>query len=328
MATLVSSDLSILDASKMFTQDGKVIAVAEILSKKAGIHQDMDWREGDTMDGHMGAQRTSLPDVYVKVANEGVLASKTTQVQTLESSMTLEGWSRIEDDVANYGGNVAAKKANQDVGFTEKFRQQYANKSIYANGDTTPGEIDGLAKRFGAKSGQTVGRNIILAKTGSGSDYTSIWLIGHGPVYGWYPKGTPAGLQSEDFGRTVQIVSDKQIVYHLKRWRWSFGWALDDWRYVVRIANVDISDLAGGSPPALQKFMSQATHLIPDLANCRPAFYMSRTPFMWLDDQARTDVKSGGGLNYMNVMGQMMLSFRGIPINLLDEISEAETEIS
>lgn len=328
MATLAKSDMSIVDAAKLYTQDGKLIAVAEVMSKKVGIHKDMDWKEGDTMDGHLAAQRTSLPDVYDKVANEGVEASVGSVAQTLETSMTLEGWSRLEEDVANYGGNAAGKKADQDIAFTESFRQTFAKRVMYANGATTPGQIDGLAKRYGKKAGETVGRNIILAKTGAGTDYTSIWLVGHGPVFGWYPKGSPAGLQSEDFGRVAQIVNNKQIVYHLKRWRWSFGWGIDDWRFIVRIANVDISDLAGGSPPDLRKLMSQATHLIPDLAACRPAFYMSRTPYMWLDAQRVSNLTSGGGITDENIDGKPVMAFRKIPIECLDEISEAETEIT
>lgn len=327
MATLVSSDLSIPDAAQLFTQDGKVLAVAEIMHKKVGIHRDMDWREGDTMDGHMAAQRTSLPQVYDKIANEGVPASSGKVVRTLETSMTLEGWSRLEQDVKDYGGNPAAKKADQDVAFTESFRQAFPNRIMYGNGATSPGQIDGLAKRYGAKAGQTVGRNIILAKTGAGSDYTSIWLVGHGPVYGWYPKGSPAGLTRTDFGTTPQIVDGKQIVYELTRWRWSFGWGIDDWRFIVRIANVDLSDLAGGTPPQLLRLLTQAYHLIPDLAMCRPAIYMSRTPFMWLDDQVNTKVGAGGGLTYENVDGRMVLAFRKIPIETLDEISEAEGEV-
>lgn len=327
MATLIASDMTIPDAAQLYTQDGKVLAAAEILHKKVGIHRDVEWVEGDTLDGHMGSQRTSLPTVYDKVANEGVPASVGTRARTLETSMTLEGWSRLEQDVANYGGNKSAKKADQDVAFTESFRQSFPNRLIYANGATVPGQIDGLAKRFGAKAGQNVGRNIILSKTGAGSDYTSLWLIGHGPVKCWYPKGSPAGLQRTEFGESPQIVDGKQIVYDLTRWRWSFGWTLDDWRFIVRIANVDISDLAGGSPPDLLKLMSQAEWLIPDLGMCRPAWYMSRTPAMWLDHQYNTRVKDGGGLTYENVDGHPVLAHRKIPIEILDEISEQEGEV-
>ena len=33
-----------------------------------------------------------------------------------------------------------------------------------------------------------------------------------------------------------------------ERWQWKAGIALKDWRYVVRICNIDVSNLAGGSP--------------------------------------------------------------------------------
>jgi len=331
MATVASNQLTFFDAAKLHTSDGKMITVAELFQQQNGLHQDFEWVESDTAAGHLSAQRTSLPDVFDKVANEGVDASKSTVAQILESPQRLEGWSKIEDDVARHGGNIGAKKADQDSAFVEQMIQTWHKRVLYGNGASSPGQIDGIMKRYGTKAGQAIGKNILLAKTGAGTDYASILLIGHGrsKAYAFYPKGSPAGLEMEDFGREHMTVSGKEVVQHSKRFTWAFGLAFDNPYYVVRIANVDLSDLKGGSPPDLILLMQQALSLLPSRKNCRPAFYVSPTVEFWLQRQAYLAVKSGaGGLGMMNVAGEEMMAFQGVPINRLEQLSEAETEVT
>ena len=57
-----------------------------------------------------------------------------------------------------------------------------------------------------------------------------------------------------------------------------------DWRYVVRICNIDISDLLGSANTQtaaastnLIKLMARALYRIPNMAMGRAAFYMNRT---------------------------------------------------
>ena len=55
---------------------------------------------------------------------------------------------------------------------------------------------------------------------------------------------------------------------------------------------------------------------------------MNRTTRMMLDIQARNDVQAGAGLKFENVGGMMVETFRGIPINLEDKLTESESAIS
>lgn len=325
MATVASNDMTIVDAAKLQTKDGEMIAVAEILMEQNGLHQDLEWVQGDTAQGHLSGQRTSEPDISDKIANEGVASSKGTVVQVTERPMTIEGWSKIEDSVARYGGNVAAKRADQDATFASAMTKTLNSRLLYAN-KITPGQISGLITRFNAKSGVDTGRNVLLADGVGAGDLASILLIGHGrgKVYGWYPPGYPAGLEMEDFGRKHQTISGKEIVHYVKRYTQTFGLAIDDWRYFVRIANIDLSNLAGVSPTDLILKMQQAIELLPDTENCRPAFYTTRTVKAWLNRQYYTGVRTGGGLNFENVQGRRMLTFQGIPVNTLDRMSENE----
>jgi hypothetical protein len=63
-----------------------------------------------------------------------------------------------------------------------------------------------------------------------------------------------------------------------ERWQWKAGIALKDWRYAVRIPNIDISNLVAKSSAAdLIELMIKATYRIPSADRlCKPVFYMNR----------------------------------------------------
>jgi hypothetical protein len=113
-----------------------------------------------------------------------------------------------------------------------------------------------------------------------------------------------------------------------ERWQWKAGIALKDWRYVVRICNIDVSNLVAKSSAAdLIELMIKAIHRIPALGLVKPAFYMNRTVFQMLDIQRRDDVIAGGGLSYQDVDGMMRPTFRGIPIAKTDALLETEATV-
>ena len=61
-----------------------------------------------------------------------------------------------------------------------------------------------------------------------------------------FPKGSRAGLQTKDLGE--ELVSDGANGKYLAArslYQWDAGMAVKDWRYVVRIANIDVSDWVG-----------------------------------------------------------------------------------
>ena len=143
-----------------------------------------------------------------------------------------------------------------------------------------------------------------------------------------------AGLIHEDLGlQTVTVtagVGGTLLRAYQDRWQWKAGIVVKDWRYAVRICNIDVSDLVAldtGSA-ALQKFMSKAMYLVPSLSIGKPAFYMNRETAWCLDYQRRTDVQTGGGLTYDNVDGKRVMRFRGIPIRIVDQLVTETTAIS
>lgn len=330
MATLGANNLTIADAVRRMTPDGEMAPIGEILNQRNGIIADIPWIEGDEVGGHMVTQRTSLPSISTVVPGNGVQSSASSTDQFLEAPEILGGFSVLDQYVANYGGNAAGKRASEDVAFVEKFDQTVADRWIYGNGTTTVGQMDGLATRYGAIAGSANFNNIIDCG-GTGSVNMSMWLMGFGPktLYGWYPKGTPAGLYRKDWGPQVRTNSDgtEQVVYRTE-YSWAIGMALEDWRFVTRMCNIDESLLILGTGADLFSKAIQAIHAIFDINMCRPGFYINRTTRAMLDIQARNDVMAGGQLKYEMVDGKRIEFIQNIPVNLLDRLTQTESRVT
>jgi hypothetical protein len=333
-ATLGASVLTLADWAKRLDPDGKVPTVVELLSQTNEILTDMMWKEGNLPTGHRVTVRTGLPTVAWRLLNQGITPSKSTTAQIDEQTAMLEAWSEVDKDLAELNGNIGAFRLSEAMAFLEAMNQEMAQTLFYGNSGTAPEEFTGLSTRYSAISGATNGSNVISG-SGSGSDNSSMWLVGWGDksIYGIFPKGSKAGLVHEDYGlQTVQTatgIGTGRMRAYQERWQWKAGIALKDWRYVVRIPNIDISNLVAKSSAAdLIELMIKATYRIPTPNGVRLVFYANRTVMQMLDIQRRDDIISGGGLTWETVDGKRQPSFRGIPIRLVDALTEAEATVS
>lgn len=333
MATLSSNALTLKDHAKRVDPDGKIPKIAELLSQSNEILDDMLFIEGNLPTGHRSSVRTGLPSVYWRLLNQGVQPSKSLTAQIDEQCGMLEAWSEVDKEVAELNGNVNAFRLSEASAFIEAMNQEMASTLIYGNSGTAPEEFNGLAVRYSAISGANNGQNV-LDGGGSGSDNSSIYLVvwGEQTCHGVFPKGSKAGLEHEDLGlQTIQTSTDvagTRLRAYQDRFHWKIGVVLKDWRYVVRIANIDISNLVAKSSAAdLIDLMIKAIHRIPNLNMGKPCFYMNRSCFQMLDIQRRDDV-AGAGMRYDEVDGKLVAHFRGIPIKKVDALTEAEAQVS
>lgn len=333
MATLASNVLTLADWAKRLDPNGKVPAIVELLEVTNEILIDMLYMEGNLPTGHRTTVRTGLPTVAWRLLNQGVTPSKSTTIQIDEACGMLEAWSEVDVALAELAGNQASFRLSEARAFLEAMNQEKASTLFYGNSNTAPEEFTGLAPRYNSLSAANA-QNIIDAG-GTGSDNSSIWLVvwGDQTIHGIFPKGTKAGLQHKDLGEetvetTAGIAGNRMRAFR-DQFIWKCGIALRDWRYVVRIANIDISNLVAKSSAAdLYDEMIKATHVIPNLRNGRAAWYVNRTCFQMLDIQTRDDVVSGGGLTFSNAAGKETAQFRGIPVRVCDALTETEARIT
>lgn len=334
MAALGTSVLTLLDHAKRFGPDNKISRVIEMLSETNEILLDMGFKEGNLMTGERTTIRTGLPSVYWRSLNQGVSPSKSTTAQVDEACAILEAWSECDVELAKLGGDPGAFRLSEARAFIEAMNQEMASTLFYGDASSSPEEFTGLAPRFSSTSA-TNGDNVLLADgSASGSDQSSIWLVvwGENTCYGIYPKGSKAGLDHEDLGietvETSAAIGGTRMRAYRDRFIWKTGLTVKDWRYVVRIANIDPDNLTESAGADLTLNMIKALHRVPNLKMGRAVFYMNRHTKQFLDLQRRADVSTGGGLTYTNVDGLPVMHFRGVPVRVCDAITGTEDAIS
>lgn len=331
MALFSSNVATLADHAKRLDPDGRTPKIVELLSQQNSILEDMMWKEGNLPTGHRTTVRTGLPTITARRLNEGVVSGKSTTAQLDEQCAMLEAVSEVDVDLVKLNGNDAGFRLSEAQAFIEAMNQTMAGYLFYGNAAASPEVFTGLAPRYNSLSGN-IGQNVINAG-GAGSDNTSIWLVvwGENTVCGIYPKGSKAGLTHEDLGeqliQTGVGVGTGRMKAFVDRWQWKCGLAVRDWRYTVRIANIDVSNLVTESGAAdLTKLMIKAVHRIPAFGMGRAVFYCNRTVREMLDIQALS--KSTGQLTIDNFDGKPITKFRGVPIQTCDQILETEAVVA
>jgi hypothetical protein len=343
MATLSTSNLTLADWAKRTDPDGRVPVIAELLSQSNEILEDCVFKEGNLPTGERVVIRTGLPSVYWRALNQGIPNSKSTTAQVDEACGILEARSEVDKDLAMLNGNTAQFRLSEDVAFLEAMNQTQATTLFYGNPATDPKQFLGLAPRYsdiGASSPNN-SQNIISAGGSDATSNTSIYLVvwGDQTVYCPFPKGSSAGLIHEDLGEQTVYNSDgTRLQAYATRYQWKNGLVVKDWRYVVRIANIDTDDLIAQattqSPTAataIIKLMSRALYRIPNMGMGRAAFYMNRTVHSGLAiaalDKSQYVLKVNEGLSQFG-QPYSWLSFQGVPLRRVDAIVNTEAVVS
>lgn len=331
MATLGASALGLNDWAKRVDPDGKTARIVEMLGQTNEILKDMVWIEGNLPTGHRTTLRTALPTVEFRLLNQGVTPSKSTTAQVDESVAIMEAWSEVDKELAVLGGDVNAFRLSEAQAFIEAMSQKMSTTVFYGDKSVNPEQFDGLEVRYHSTTGAT-GTNV-LNTGGTGSDVASMWLVvwGSNSVHGIFPKGSKAGLSHEDLGEvTIEATSGvggTRLRGYQDHFTWKCGLSVRDWRYVVRIANID-DDTLSNSAPDLTEYMIRAVNRIPSMTMGNAAIYTNRSCLQYWEMQLREDVRTGGGMNYSNVAGEPVRTWRGIPVRKCDALVQTETAIS
>ena len=332
MATVSSSNaLTLADWAKRVDEGGKVDKVVEMLNQTNPILDDMLFVEGNLPTGHRTTLRTGLPTVGFRQLNSGVSGSKSKTAQVDEATGIMEALCEVDVDLAKLNGDQAAFRLSEAQAFLEAMNQTMASTLFYGNQAVAPEQFTGLSPRFAASGGANSSNILKVDATASGADQASVWLVGWGEnsVHGIFPKGSQAGIFHEDLGeQLIQLdtsVGGGRMKAFVDRWQWKAGLAVRDWRYVVRMANIDIGNLTNdttGSTVKLIEYMSRAIDRLPGVGGVKPAFYMPRGVYSMLKIQAMN--KSINSLSLTQGLNQFDLSFEGIPIRKTDALLTTE----
>ena len=347
MANLGGVALTYADWAKRMDDDYKVANIIELLSQTNEILEDMMVVEGNLPTGHKTTVRTALPQATWRVLNTGVPNAKSTTAQIVDTCGNLETYSVIDKDVADLNGNTAEFRLSEVKGFLEGMSQQIATTLIYGNQSTNPERFTGFSPRYSTKNlanSQTAAN--VLDAGGLAGTNTSMWIgvWGSDTMHATFPKGKITGLQHRDMGEwPVSDGAGNTYQAYRDHFKWEIGMVVRDWRYLVRIANIDVALLNGVSAANLINLLVRALYRLPTApagattiqssdtpevrANMgRTVIYCNRVIRTYLDLQAMN--KTNVLLRIEEFDGKPVTTFRGIPVRTCDVISNQETVVT
>jgi hypothetical protein len=339
MSALSALNPTLLDVAKRLDPNGNIDKIVELLNLTNEIIDDATFLEGNLPTGHKTTVRTGIPTPTWRKLYGGVQPSKSTTAQVTDNCGMMEAYAEIDKALADLNGNTAAFRMSEERAFIEGMNQEFASTLIYGNEGTEPEAFTGLAPRYNDLSAAN-GVNIIDA--GGTTNLTSVWLVVWGPntAHCIYPKGSKAGLQMEDKGQvTIENAdgSNGRMEAYRSHYRWDCGFSIRDWRYVVRIANVDTVALRAMTgtqdsdptaiPPAtmLLRALIQASELLPTMGLGRPVFYANRVVRTAMRNMILA--KTAPQLTWDTISGKKVVNYDGIPVRRVDAITNNETRV-
>jgi len=337
MSELTTGNPTLLDLASRSDPNGNIQVVVEVLDQVNEIFDDITFVEGNLPTGHRTSVRSGIPTPTWRKLYGGVQPTKSRTTQVTDSTGMLEAYAEVDIALADLNGNTAAFRMSEDIPHLEGISQEFTDTLIYGNETTEPEAFTGFAPRFNDLSAENAD-NIIDAG-GTGSDNASIWLVGWSPntCHGIVPQGSTAGIRQEDKGQvTIEDVdgSGGRMEAYRTWYRMDAGLTVRDWRYVVRICNIDKSLLstvytagAFSTGAHLSELMFQAMELIPNLSSARFAFYMSRTIRTKVRQQVAAAVQ-GSTLESEMVGGKLVERFHGIPLRRCDALAADEARVT
>ena len=338
MATLSNTVKTLFEWGKGIDPDGKQAQTIQMLMETNEILEDMLFKEGNLPTGEQTTIQAGLPTVYYRLINQGTPTSSQTKVQVTENAAILSGRSQVDRDLATLNGNINAYRMDEAESFVSALSNAQADTLV--NGSAAnPAEYVGFLSRYNDLSAANAVN--ILDAGGTGSDNMSVLFVGWGKksVFGVFPKGSKAGLEHEDLGLGDAFDSNNdRFRAYMDEWTWKNGLVVKDWRYVVRVANIDVSDLVGQvntqastSSTAIVKMMSRAIDRLPDLSSVKTAFYVNRTAASHLRvaamDKSQSAVTIEAGLNQFGATIHQM-RFLGHPVRITDALGTTEAQVT
>ena len=347
MATIGNNALTYSDWAKRVEDGYKIAMIIELLSQTNEILEDMIVLEGNLPTGHKTTVRTGLPQATWRLLNQGVPNAKSTTAQIVDTCGNLETYSVIDKDIADLNGNTAEFRLSEVRAFLEGMSQQVATTMIYGNQAVNPERFTGLAPRYSTTSttsSQTA--NNVLSGGGAASTNTSLWITvwGQDTSHATFPKGKITGLQHRDMGEwPVQDSAGNTYQAYRDHFKWEIGYVLRDWRFTVRIANIDVTQLTGVAAANLINLIVRGLYRLPTAPTGATTIQTSDTPevrasmgrsVMYANRIIRTylDLQA---MNKTNVLlrieefdGKPITTFRGIPVRTCDAILSNEATVA
>jgi len=330
MATIGGTKITLSDLLKTLDPDGSPARIAEILMRTESMLEDFSVMEANGITSHRSTQRVGLPTATARKLNQFVAPSKGAKAQVDDSIAEFTSNYEIDKSLWALNGFKDQWFVDNQKEHVQALSHKVADTIIYGNTNTAPEEFLGLQVRYNDLAAANADN--IVTGGGAGSDNTSIWLVSSGPERTSliFPKGSQAGIEmSPPRLETIRDSTGAVMEGYVGFFYWKTGLAVSDWRYVVRGANIDRSDLTPNAATGanLVNIMIDMMHLLPSDAG-NMTFYVNRTIEAFLHKQVTNKANVWISRDEMKGSSGKMLTFEGIPVRRADAILNTEATVS
>lgn len=349
MATALPNTVdTLINWAKGRNPDLTAAAVVEMLNQSNEIIPFMLWEEGNAPLSNRTTVRVTLPTVSTRQVGQGVPMSTSRTAQFDDAMAILDVFNEVDIVLARQWGDTGGYRLRAALPFFEAMSEKFCQLLFYGDSTQNPSDFFGLSPRYATVTTATAANaQNVLDGGGTGSSNTSMWLLtlSDKALTGIFPKGSPAGLYHKDWGEQLAQVTAGYgatvLPVFRDQYQWSAGIALKDWRWCVRIANIDVTNLVAENNAAdIIKLMIKATYRLPSISMPasttgnpmstitnpgRAVFVCNRTIREMLHIQTLN--KSNNTIAYDEVDGHKVLTFLGIPILNSDQLLNTEARV-
>jgi len=335
MAVVGQPFIDLIDINKAKGADGKVTAsLIDIVARQSPVLRSsyMGACNNNTTHKHVirsGRGMASWGRLY-----KGIAASKGNTFQVEDTTGFLEARTEIDMRLLELEGDNAAKyKLLEAEGQLQTVTENFETAFFYSDTAAAPDEIKGLGARYGTISNAGPGNQIVDAG-GTGSDNMSVWMMTWGPraCALIHPSKVSGGIERQQKGEQ-RVLDDNGNPYYAEEdiYRLHTGVSVGDWRYVVRIANIDVSAFATDPSGAIDwlrdayyKHRGRVENMGKTVIYCRQEFIQG------LDELGTNSAGSDNfiRLKPMDFMGQEFDAYRGkMPIIETENLLATEARV-
>ncbi len=343
--------ITLLDLSRRLDPDGSLSDMAEMLSQANEPIEDIPMVEANGPTSHTDTLRTALPKGTYIQYYQGAQFTKSTGAQVTFGMSRLRAYSRLDKSLADLGGDPFKTRATEDDAHLEGLSQQQCGTLFYGNANTSPAQYTGLSNFYSTVTLANAQNAMnVFDCGGTGSSNASLWVLGFGEntISAIYPKGIKAGLLMEDRGDIVPGLdaNGQQWEAYTTLFEWTMGIRVKDWRYGIRLCNIDTTTagLLGPTPPDIFAILARAVYRLPAAArtvsgvnsigsspmnrkvpNIRLKIFGNRTLRAAMDIQAIRD--RNVLLSPVDYAGQPVVNYRNIPLGTCDQLLSTESRV-
>lgn len=337
MTLLTASDPTLLDIANM-PDNADVADMINLMAQFNPILADAPAFPCNQGMYHLTTVRTGLPLPAWGKLYQGVPSTKGTRQSVKDVTGFLESAAEVETrlvDIIEGSLGKASIRFEEAQGHMEALSQEVAKALFYHDSNVDPEKPMGFAPRFNSTTAEN-GAHVIDGG-GLGSNNTSIWMItwDKKACHLIYPKQGKVGIEREDHGKVPKTdVNGNTYFVYREDFKWHIGLSVRDWRYVVRIANIDVTllseDAASGADLINLMTKMYYIHYGRRVNMGKTVIYANTEIVKYLDFQVRnaTNKNLFLTLDSTGPNASEVLKFRGVPIHESDALLNSESKVS